>query len=592
MEKRLPQYQADLIAFFSSHEIIDWFVAAVFTGIACIITASVMPIGYEGVGDDQFLAGYLAGYFTGMPETKIPFLNQIYTYILAGLYMVFPGVHWYPVVLIALFYFSCTTVVRCIIFTVRQRNISVLVAFPLGLAYYCFICYDFIWFSFSSVPCVICAAVAALLLCIDYEMPSWKGYTALCAVLIFLAYIIRSESTIVGICFCAAAIFYRFMIALKEKQLKVIFPKLAIFLVIVAFLIGVASACTYFYENAPQNQSYYSFRHACAGYFDRPHEYAYMHHNELGVSDAFFNILDRWFFLDPFANTYLLNMLSGADLNNPDSLFVFHQSVNEALNMGFNQITSKEGHALIISCFFLFVLCIILAIIDWKRNWQGFLTVLLTCAGSIFLCFYSCMIGRFPIRVLRLIAIPCFSVSLVICLIMISNNTCYLKRFFSSVLIVIAVVTCCNNLGDICINKDQILRKQRVMDWGQAMDEIATSNPDKVYFFGTDLVSIGVAFPEYDNGLPSNLFYWGGSYFGTIPHSKQMKINKMDEFDAEIFLSGRGLLMTAVKSDSKDLLHNYLQWRFGDVDCELLETKVNGEIGVYRFYLKNTEMEE
>ena len=43
------------------------------------LTAAIMPITYTFIAsDDRFLASYLAGYWSGVPESSLPFINPIF----------------------------------------------------------------------------------------------------------------------------------------------------------------------------------------------------------------------------------------------------------------------------------------------------------------------------------------------------------------------------------------------------------------------------------------------------------------------------------------------------------------------------------
>ena len=115
------------------------------------------------------------------------------------------------------------------------------------------------------------------------------------------------------------------------------------------------------------------------------------------------------------------------------------------------------------------------------------------------------------------------------------------------------------------------------------MDQIATENPNNIYLYGTKLVSVSEAFPKYDTEIPKNLIYWGGSYLGTLPHKHQLQANGITSFDSSLFLQENVYLVTIRDDDEDEILFNYLEWKFGAINCELVEDYVDGKIQVYKF---------
>lgn len=561
-----------------------WVCSILQTLLLFLITTHFWKIGFDDIGDDQFLAAYLAGYWTGTPESALPFINPIFAKLLSTLYGLAPNIYWYPNCLLSLSLISCVIIMRCVFLAAYKKKLRIVYSLLINLAVYAIICYDIIWLSFTSAPSIACAAVAAMILCEDYKNRFWILRTALWVFLLFFSYIIRAQSVVVGLCYCAGAVFFRVVTTLKEKQNFSRLLKLFVSVLFAVLLIICAVFSATAFENAPENHDYYEFRRACAEFYDRPHSFTKEQFESVGISPQLRTMMERWFFMDPRVNTQLLNTLSEVNADNAGSLFVFHLTFKDALRMFIKQVQLPGAVPLLIGCIALFIVSAILFFIDKRHTWIGFLTISLLFVGSFILCLYTCLLGRFPTRVFRVVAIP----NIVACILILLQSIRFHKQslvlnYFRLFLLIVPIVCLLFNFHYIQTDKDLQWKKAACISRSHAMDDIATSNPNNLYFYGTKLVSVSEAYPQYTTNTPKNLFYWGGSYLGTQPHDKQMAANGISYFDASLFLQDNVFLITIQNDDEDEILTNYLNDRFGPITCTLVEDYEDSEIQVYQF---------
>lgn len=599
-----------------NHDNDAWILSAVLSLVMMIFVAVSVPSTFvSDVADDRFLASYYAGYWTGIPESQLPFIHPLYSLFISLLYRLFPGGYWYPNVFIFLLYTSSVVIMRTVFVLTKKANLPLWVALIANIAVYSLICYDQIWISFTTTPGVMCGAAAAMLLCKEDNRKAELWHNIIAISFIVLAFLIRWETAIVGVCFSAAAVFYRLIVCLKiadQAERLANLRRGTILILVTVLLVSAIYISLEIYEILPGNIDYYEFRQACAAYYDYPHNVEDVHalRAELGVSDAMAYLIRQWFFMDSRIDADMLNTLCGATgVHESGSLLVLHNSLYDALklaerailspiaNSSYSQSATQSSRLLIYPSVLVFLFSFLLFLRFPKKTWIEFISIFFTCIGAFLLCLYSCFLGRFPLRVLRLIALPNFFVGILLLLHMCAKikvnvkHTCgsYLRyrrwrvyvSFSMLIISTLGVFNCAYALADDNFS----LRKQDCIATSQALDDLAISNPDNIYFFGNDLCLFNEAYPKYGDITPKNLMYWGGCYVGREPYNNQMKANGFDTLDASLFLQNNVYFLGLNKEspDEMKCLLSYLQERFGIQDCTLVDSIADGKILIYSF---------
>lgn len=592
-----------------------WILAGLTSLLMFIITSFLIESTYvSDVADDRFLAAYLAGYWTGESETQLPFIHPLYSMFISLLYRIFPNGYWYADVLVFFLFVSCVIISRCAFVLTKRSGLPVWFAFLINIAVYGVICYDQVWISFTTTPGVMCAAAAAFIACKEESKVVQRWHYSISIALITIAFLVRIETAIVGVCFCAAAVFYRFIDCFRLEKNSFRMRKLGkgfIIVLVAVALIGAVMLSQEIYEDLPENADYYEFRQACAAFYDYPHnvEDPAALRSSLGVSEELFYLIGQWFFMDPKIDADLLNALCGASSEyESGSLFVTHNNLEDAWKLikyamfgreeklHYGQFTSESCRLVVYPSLLLFFSALFLLIKHRKSIWQEVFAVVCTCLGALALCVYSCFLGRFPLRVLRVIAVPCFALCLILFLQMVviirkycaKTETAELwkkvKRVILIVLSLLFVVGALNSAYSV-FDHSVRARNANCIYVSQCLDELAISNPDNIYFYGNALCLYNEAYPDYENGIPTNLMYWGGCYVGREPYTNQMKANGFDTLDASLFLEDNVYFLTynyeIVYEESN--LFRYLRDWYGATECTVVDSIADGLILVYSF---------
>ena len=564
-----------------------------------VVTDFLMPITYTYIAsDDRFLASYLAGYWSGTPEASLPFINPIFAGAVSALYRMAPDIYWYANLHVGVLFLSYVLIARCIFVVAKRAGVNWWIALAVNLAIFgSAFCYNVTWLSFTLTPALSCSAAAAIILCGSYKEHRWVVDSILCIVLVSLAYVWRSSSALVGVCFCTGALVYRIIqIWLGvEGDWKKAYIKMGGTLVVTVALLVVCMSAMSAHKNSPALEEYYDFRASCTQYLDYPGATRYTDdpelYDEVGVSEPLENLINHWFFMDDVIDADLLNTIAGVeDPDQIESFLDFHQTPTQAIKTACDLFVNDRNARLLLYPSVLAVLiglCLFLR--NRKERWLEFFILICLSLGAGILCLYLCLVGRFPIRTFAVIAAPHLVLSLLLDakMLMVKDENEAQSRMtkgICAVLLVLIVAAAGATTAITTLSSYERGAKHNCMDESSAMDQIAIQNPDNIYIFDFLLAMSSEAYPDYSAGRPTNLFYWGGSYLGTDAFDRQMALNGIENFDASLFLQNNVYFLTKESMNEIEPLMEYMMMEYGVIVCERVDTLAGGLISVYQFH--------
>lgn len=169
-----------------------WFVL-LFNTAFFILMAWLLPIHYEE-NDDVTMCMIANGVFSGNPDGHLVFINAMFGWMLAGMYMLTDGVEWYALIFCMLHVFAMTGIV-CLI--IRDKGLHPLLKTVLLVLLYVIWARIIIGFQFTTTAGLLCFSG-----CLAVLQHSKKWYIAGTGA-IFMASLIRFSATgLVGVlCF-------------------------------------------------------------------------------------------------------------------------------------------------------------------------------------------------------------------------------------------------------------------------------------------------------------------------------------------------------------------------------------------------------
>lgn len=574
----------------------NWLQAFLLAICLFVVTAVVMPITYTCVAsDDRFLAAYLAGYWSGVQENSLPFINPIFSKFVSFLYRIVPSVHWYADLHVAVLFMAYVMIARCVFLTAKEYKIHWAIAWAMNIAvYFIAFCYNVTWLSFTLTPALACAGAAAIILCCNFKDKSWIFDGIISVLMIFVAYIWRSSSALAGICFCVGAVVWRLVNIFlgQEGGRKKAFIQSGSLVASAVILIGLGSWAMNVHKNDPELADYYAFRASCTQYLDYPGSLTYAQdptlYDSLGISPYLENLARHWFFMDEAITADAFNALSGVeDPSKIESFADTHFTPRQALVAGRNLFRDDAtARWLLYPCLALFMIGCIQFLWEPKRNLIAFLMIGCFSLGAFALCFYLCLLGRFPVRTFGTISAGYMTVSVLLCGRMYTgakkqNVKTILVKICSLCLVgVILLVGARYAKYVLC---DQQEQKNICVEQATAVETLAVENPENIYIFDFMLAMCNVAYPDYGDQAPTNLFYWGGSYLGTEGFDKQMALNGIENFDASLFLQDNVYFVTWEPIGEIHSLWPFMNEEYGAVSYEVVEKMAWDTITVYKF---------
>ena len=137
--------------------------------------------------------------------------------------------------------------------------------------------------------------------------------------------------------------------------------------------------------------------------------------------------------------------------------------------------------------------------------------------------------------------------------------------------------------GGSVFGENERITKRICAGQATAVEQLATENPENIYIFDFLLAMCNVAYPDYSDQLPTNLFYWGGSYLGTDAFDRQLELNGIEKFDASLFLQDNVYFVTLDYMGEIYSLWPYMQEKYSATVCNVVNRLVDDTIVVYKF---------
>ena len=209
------------------------------------------------------------------------------------------------------------------------------------------------------------------------------------------------------------------------------------------------------------------------------------------------------------------------------------------------------------------------------------LTLLAAAGGCLVLLAYLAIQGRLPFRAVMVPVLP--AAALVFCLIpdCLPDRRWFVRAFCAMLVLLTAVYTIPTAQG--------VRHKESPWDYNThaAMDQIALQNPDLLFIYSNELVNDMRMFPDFSNGIPHNLMFWGGWQRGSPEYRSKVEAFGLDSdhFTPADWLRPELRYLTleeephpALVAHLRETLGENLRWEQEKMDIALY---------AYRFYLES-----
>lgn len=534
---------------------------------------------YFSANDDQFLLRTFTGGSPGGAPTFHLYIHAMYAFPLSWLNRLFPGVAWVSILEIGLMWLGMATISKSIIQCFERKVRRCALAKGICAAA-CFLLLFLFYLcarpTYTTVAATLSAAAVAQLLSADCENGSDRQIFAsllYSLVLLVLCYGLRQMVSLPALCFCGVAFLGRFFACfLRRRNAK---PLIAALASVVVVMGGLAVARE-IEITARGQRDYLHWQQARISVLDyiTLDNLSAEGRETIGWSDAQVALLENWYTMEEAISTEAFTYVSQHEDN------ALTRTTPGAAILDFR----TRSPLIALSLVLLFVIgigCVAGLVLQRKGLWT-FLALMAAAGGCLVLLAYLALQGRLPYRAVMVPVLP--AAALVFCLI---PECLPDKRWFQRGFLVLMAV--CTALYIIPTAR-QVQYRESPWDYNThaAMDQIALNHPELLFIYSNELVNDMRMFPDFSNGIPHNLMFWGGWQRGSPEYRAKVEAFGLESehFTPADWLRPELRYLTLEK-EPHPLLVQHLKEKLGD-NLRWEQTQMDIALYAYRFYLESS----
>ncbi len=552
-----------------------WLTAA---GMVSVLFACIALFGdlrYAN-NDDGCILRVFMGFRTHDLPTFHLYLNALLVYPLRWLGMAFPGVAWFSFMQLAFLWLACTVSAKCILRRFDGEGhsawlgavaaVSYLLVF--GMTYCCRITY-------TVTADMLGAAAVFQVLSVDAQRDNDKQVlrSMIGALLLtVLAYSLRQITAIPILAFCALAFFYQMGARFgwgKKRSLRPLWVSAVVVVAVMAVLAGTRELEI----KAKGMGDYLRWQRARITVMD----YTGMDNlpddllNKIGWTRSETDLVGSWYFLDSNITAEALETIAAYE-ESQTSTSLAGKVQNAAGQVA--DFFKKE----VLGARSVWILCTLtvlaLAALLWKR--KGALGLVLALAATVLLAvgmlFYLGWSNRLPLRAAMTALLPASALVyglLPACLPVPATGDKAVRGalgVFAAVVLALTAwyaVPAARALLPVTTGDEE---EGELTNAFADLDEYALANPDLLLIYDDTFISDTRMFPATQNGIPTNVMFWGGWDAHSPEYEKQLTAFGLDAktLDATVFFKDNVRLVRGTLDPPPDQLIAYLKDLYGE----------------------------
>ena len=265
---------------------------------------------YYDLNDDMAMKDILSGTYTGIPDGHNIQMLYPLGWLLAFCYRLVPAVPWYGIFLCACQFLALQICLFCVISRLQERRKKIVVAVMLTVAALVLFFYEFVFVQYTvTAAMLVCAALVRLITCPSQGKTGWLAHQLVTAVLVCVAFYLRTEITLLLCPFLFLAAGGRIV---KERQML---RGYTVFFLTAALLMGLGLAADGAAYASPAWQSFRQFFDERTRVYDFYGLPDYEKHKDfydtIGLAEAEYTLLDNYNFdLDERIDTQVMSQIA------------------------------------------------------------------------------------------------------------------------------------------------------------------------------------------------------------------------------------------------------------------------------------------
>lgn len=554
-----------------------WLYAALMTAAVMIYVLLFTEVRYAMNDDAGILRAFL-GYESGEPASFHIYIHGLLAWPLWALSTAFPALPWFTYVQLALLALACLVIAKSLMQCFLKHDKPLWAGAALAVLVLVTLCMKYIIrLTFTQTSALLGAAAVLQILSIEHENGKKVIFGMLGAlVLVAFSYALRQITALPVLAFCGLA----WLIALLEEygQKRSIRPMI-ISLILVGVVMGGLVVVREAEIRHSDAQDYLAWQESNTDVID--------FYGLSTVPDEAFDMVGwdkttramagKWCFLDSDLSIEAFNQLTQYMEAHDERTFT--DRVKEAgetfAKVVRNNPADMRGLLLVLLTG---AFALVLAIV--RKSWTTVFGIAAAVCGSAVLIFYLAYGGRLPLRALLMVALPCGALFFGL-----------LPKVLPGKVQLIFLL-CCTAIAVWCVASflpAMLPDKEADLALGNAMrdlEEYALSEPESLFIYDDTLVGADLrAFPDYSEGVPNNITFWGGWGLRS-PENKQLFANfdiDLDNFEPETLLRDDVFIASGRVDPPPMLILNWLHEKVSeDIDWEIWSEY--GNVYIFHFY--------
>ena len=569
---------------YTSKRALCWLIAALMTAALMAFVVVCTDITYAENDDATIMRSFM-GYESGEPATFSIMIHGLLAIPLGMISAAFPDLPWFTYAQLAMLAVSCLVIAKSIMQLFIRHKKPLWLGAVFAAMFLTVLCMKHITeLTFTITAAALAAAAVLQMFSIDHDRGAWRVIVGMLGalILVLLSFALRYEGILAVLAFCGLAFV---MIVLDQyglgKKAKRSLRPMVISLVVIAVALGGMVAFREWEIAANDAQDYIDWHNARSMVMDFHNIYNVPQEaiDMVGWDDATRNAVRKWFFLDADVTTEAFQTL--------DQYMVEHDTrtfMDRFASVGTQAAEMFKNFPMDMRCLGLIALAVVLCLVFAVSDKQGRIAVsmLVVLALGAAMTIYLGYMQRLPLRAFMMIALPCAAFAFA-----------FLPEVLPEKLPVnVLCLGLCAAWSVFCligVVPSLLPSEEEELVLGSAMadlEEYALMEPDSLILYDITLSGSDMrALPDYSEGVPHNLTFWGGWGMRSAESVKLFESFGIDVFncDPETFLRDDVFLATGYVDPPPQLMLDWLSAKTGkDVDWEIWSEW--GNIYILHFY--------
>lgn len=562
-----------------------WLIAAAMTAVMMIFVLTSTDMLYA-TNDDAGIMHAILGYETGEPAGFHLFIHGLLLWTLGGLTRLFPGLPWFSYWQVGMLALSGLVIAKSIMQSFVKYRKPLWLGAVMAAVFLLTLCLKYaVSITFTTTAALLGAAAVLQMLSIEHDRgakPVLLGVAG-ALMLVVLSYVLRLDALMPVTGFCGLAWLFGCWEEYGWGRKRSLKPML-ISLVMVVVVLGAAVGIRQFELSRPGVQAYIRWQDARTEVMDYidPANVPEDAFALVGWDDATADMARNWCFLDSDITTEDFEMIAEyTHAQDPRTLGGRWQTGQKVI------AETVKTSGLDLRCLgaaaIAAVAAILLACFCPGRRLRLLAMLGLTIASSAAMLIILAMAGRLPMRAALMILLP--ACAIVFALL----PGCLPERVRWPLVITAAV---CAVQAGLCLHAllpHILVDEEQDLLLGSAMgdlEEYALFEPESLFIYDDTLVGSDLrVFPDYSEGVPDNVTFWGGWSLRS-PESREQFARydiDLDKVDPYAFVDGNVYFVSGRIDPPPMVILNWLRARIGpNVDYELYSEY--GYVYIFQFY--------